>query len=100
LDADVANNTLNWQWVAGTGMDTRPNRVLNPLRQATRYDSTGDYVRRYIPELADLSDPVHLHEPWRLGPESLRHRDYPIPIVDIGGGRIARMTSQPNEPLF
>jgi deoxyribodipyrimidine photo-lyase len=100
LDADVANNTLNWQWVAGTGMDTRPNRVLNPLRQATRYDPTGDYVRRYIPELADLSDPVHLHEPWRLGPESLRQRDYPIPIVDIGGGRIARMTSQPNEPLF
>ena len=42
LDADVANNVLNWQWVAGTGMDTRPNRVLNPLRQAVRYDPAGE----------------------------------------------------------
>ena len=51
-DADVANNVGNWQWIAGTGSDTRPNRVLNPLRQAKRFDPRGDYVRRYVPELA------------------------------------------------
>ena len=51
-DGDVANNAGNWQWVAGTGNNTRPNRVMNPLRQAQRFDPAGDYVRRYVPELA------------------------------------------------
>ena len=88
LDADVANNALNWQWVAGTGMDTRPNRVLNPLRQASRYDPTGDYVRRYVPQLADLTDPAEVHQPWRLGLLPLRRCGYPAPIVDVAGGRI------------
>ncbi|AUG80637.1 deoxyribodipyrimidine photolyase [Kitasatospora sp. MMS16-BH015] len=54
VDGDLANNQLNWQWVAGTGNDTRPNRVLNPLRQAERYDPEGAYVRRWCPELAHL----------------------------------------------
>jgi deoxyribodipyrimidine photolyase len=53
-DADVANNSGNWQWVAGTGNDTRPNRRFNLLRQARRFDPDGDYVRRYVPELADV----------------------------------------------
>ncbi|SDK79225.1 cryptochrome/photolyase family protein [Nonomuraea jiangxiensis] len=65
LDGDVANNFGNWQWVAGTGNDTRPNRGFNPLRQARRYDPAGDYVRRYVPELAGLPA-AHVHEPWRL----------------------------------
>ncbi|EUA68815.1 FAD binding domain of DNA photolyase family protein [Mycobacterium xenopi 4042] len=64
VDADVANNQLNWQWVAGTGTDTRPNRVLNPIRQAQRYDPNGDYVRRWIPELADICGP-DIHTPWQ-----------------------------------
>ena len=51
VDGDVANNTGNWQWVAGTGTDSRPNRVFSPLRQAQRFDPDGDYVRRYVPEL-------------------------------------------------
>ena len=51
-DGDVAANAGNWQWVAGTGNNTRPNRVLNPLRQAQRFDRDGQYVRRYVPELA------------------------------------------------
>jgi deoxyribodipyrimidine photo-lyase len=88
LDADIANNVLNWQWVAGTGMDTRPNRVLNPLRQATRYDPTGAYVRRHLPELADLTDPTQLHQPWRLGPAALAQLNYPPPIVEVDGGRV------------
>jgi deoxyribodipyrimidine photo-lyase len=48
VDADIANNSGNWQWVAGTGNDTRPNRVLNPERQAKRFDPDGAYVRRYL----------------------------------------------------
>jgi deoxyribodipyrimidine photo-lyase len=81
VDADVANNIGNWQWVAGTGNDTRPNRVLNPLRQAHRFDSRGEYVRRYVPELAGV-DGSAVHEPWRLAPKVRRGLDYPDPIVD------------------
>ncbi|WP_327090309.1 DNA photolyase family protein [Nonomuraea sp. NBC_01738] len=64
LDGDVPCNYGNWQWVAGTGNDTRPNRAFNPLRQARRFDPAGAYVRRYVPELADVS-PAYVHEPWR-----------------------------------
>ncbi|WP_328708974.1 DNA photolyase family protein [Microbispora hainanensis] len=65
LDGDMPNNSGNWQWVAGTGNDTRPYRTLNPLRQAKRFDPDGEYVRRYVPELAAL--PGHLvHEPWKV----------------------------------
>ncbi|WP_219465171.1 cryptochrome/photolyase family protein [Nonomuraea rhizosphaerae] len=65
LDGDVANNSGNWQWVAGTGNDTRPNRAFSPLRQARRFDPSGDYVRRYVPELAGVPG-KDVHEPWRL----------------------------------
>ncbi|EID09004.1 deoxyribodipyrimidine photo-lyase [Mycobacterium xenopi RIVM700367] len=78
VDADVANNQLNWQWVAGTGTDTRPNRVLNPIRQAQRYDPNGDYVRRWIPELADICGP-DIHTPWQRPGAA---PDYPPRIVD------------------
>jgi deoxyribodipyrimidine photo-lyase len=64
VDADIPNNAGNWQWVAGTGADTRPNRMLNPTRQAERYDPTGAYVARWVPELGAA--------------------DYPAPIVDHG----------------
>ena len=53
LDGDVANNSGNWQWVAGTGNDTKPYRGFNPVRQAERFDPDGDYVRRWVPELAE-----------------------------------------------
>jgi deoxyribodipyrimidine photo-lyase len=79
-DGDVANNYGNWQWAAGTGNDTRPGRVLSPLRQATRFDAGGDYVRRYVPELAGL-DATAIRRPWAV-PES-RRRGYPAPIVEI-----------------
>ncbi len=81
LDADVANNVGNWQWVAGTGNDTRPNRVLNPMRQAERFDPHGDYIRRHVPELAGLEG-RSAHAPWRLGAARLRELGYPAPIVD------------------
>ncbi len=81
VDGDMANNTMNWQWVAGTGTDTRPNRTLNPLRQAERYDPNGDYVRRHVPELADVEGRA-VHRPWDLDPERRRRLDYPEPLVD------------------
>ena len=49
VDGDIANNSSNWQWVAGTGNDTRPHCILNPIRQAERFDPDGEYVRRYVP---------------------------------------------------
>jgi deoxyribodipyrimidine photo-lyase len=81
VDGDVANNQMNWQWVAGTGTDTRPNRTLNPLRQAHRFDPEGEYVRRWLPELAHLSGAA-VHRPWR---EDIDDATYPAPIVEVPG---------------
>ncbi|GAA3764879.1 cryptochrome/photolyase family protein [Salinactinospora qingdaonensis] len=80
-DGDIADNYGNWQWVAGTGNDTRPNRRFNPLRQAQRFDPEGEYVRRYVPELAGL-DAAEAHWPWR---SSRRPAEYPLPILDPEG---------------
>jgi deoxyribodipyrimidine photo-lyase len=81
VDCDLACNVGNWQWVAGTGNDTRPNRVLNPLRQAYRFDPQGEYVRRYVPELSCIEGPA-VHEPWLL---SAAEREscggYPDPLL-------------------
>lgn len=85
VDADIANNQLNWQWVAGTGTDTRPNRILNPLRQAQRYDPSGDYVRRYLPELHDIPGPA-VHQPWKLDPHRRARLHYPDRIIDFRDG--------------
>lgn len=86
VDGDVANNQLNWQWTAGTGTDTRPNRVLNPTAQARRYDPDGAYVRRWVEELAGVEGKA-VHEPWKLsGPERAKLGDYPDPIVDLKDG--------------
>ncbi|MCD0448953.1 DNA photolyase family protein [Actinocorallia sp. API 0066] len=64
-DADLANNPGNWQWVAGTGNDTRPNRTLNPVRQSLRHDPTATYLHHWLPELAHLPTPA-THHPWTL----------------------------------
>lgn len=85
VDGDIVNNQLNWQWVAGTGTDTRPNRVLNPVIQGKRFDPQGSYVRRWVPELHQVED-GYVHEPWRL-PEDRRARlDYPEPLIDLADG--------------
>jgi deoxyribodipyrimidine photo-lyase len=80
-DGEIANNAGNWQWIAGTGNDTRPNWVFNPLRQAHRFDPEGEYVRRYLPEL-EAVDGSSVHEPWRLPAGLRRGLEYPEPIVD------------------
>jgi deoxyribodipyrimidine photo-lyase len=85
VDGDVANNQLNWQWVAGTGNDTRPNRVLNPLTQAKRFDPDGEYVRRWLPELAGIEGAA-VHRPWNLPGEVRAGLDYPEPLVDLSEG--------------
>jgi deoxyribodipyrimidine photo-lyase len=77
-DGEIANNAGNWQWVAGTGNDTRPNRVLNPVRQAERFDPDGVYVRRYLPELESVRGKA-IFRPW-LTP-GFGRLDYPEPIV-------------------
>jgi len=81
-DGDVACNAGNWQWVAGTGNNTRPNRVMNPLRQAQRFDHEGAYVRRYLPELAGL-DPARIQAPWQLDDAERKQLNYPDPIVEL-----------------
>ncbi len=78
-DGEIANNAGNWQWVAGTGNDTRPNRVLNPVRQAERFDPDGAYVRRYLPELESVRGKA-IFRPWLS--EGFGRLDYPEPIVD------------------
>ncbi|GLY07172.1 deoxyribodipyrimidine photo-lyase [Actinoplanes sp. NBRC 101535] len=79
LDGDVPNNSGNWQWVAGTGNDTRPYRRFNPIRQAQRFDPEGVYVRRYVPELKGI-DGAAVHQPWRLPTSIRRDLDYPAPL--------------------
>jgi deoxyribodipyrimidine photo-lyase len=78
VDGDVANNVGNWQWVAGTGANARPARAFNPLRQARRFDPDGNYVRRYVPELAAIAGRA-VQEPWTLRDKAIK---YPTPILD------------------
>jgi len=93
VDADPANNPGNWQWVAGSGRDAAPFfRVFNPVSQGERFDPEGDYVRRWVPELARLPA-KYIHAPWTAPPLALAGaglnlgRDYPLPIVDLSEGR-------------
>ena len=93
VDADLANNAASWQWVAGSGADAAPYfRVFNPILQGQKFDSTGDYVRRWVPELADLPA-EHIHTPWDAPADVLRRagivlgETYPRPIIAHDEGR-------------
>jgi deoxyribodipyrimidine photo-lyase len=99
VDADLANNVANWQWVAGSGADAAPYfRIFNPVLQGAKYDPEGDYVRRWIPELAGLPDAV-IHQPWNAEPEVLRAAgvrlgsDYPARIVEHSMARDRAMAA-------
>jgi deoxyribodipyrimidine photo-lyase len=86
VDADLANNTLGWQWVAGCGADAAPYfRVFNPVTQARKFDPSGDYLRRWLPELASAPLPL-LHEPW-TDTALLKRSGYPAPMIDLGQSR-------------
>jgi deoxyribodipyrimidine photo-lyase len=104
VDADLANNTLGWQWVAGTGADASPYfRVFNPVTQALKFDPDAAYITRWVPELAALPVAARF-APWmhadlarRLAP------DYPrAPMIDLAAGRDAALAaykrSAPSEP--
>jgi deoxyribodipyrimidine photo-lyase len=93
VDADLANNTLGWQWCAGCGADAAPYfRIFNPVLQGEKFDKQGDYVRRWIPELAKLEN-RYLHKPWAADPAVLADagiilgKDYPEPVVDLQESR-------------
>ncbi|MBN2470366.1 MAG: deoxyribodipyrimidine photo-lyase [Anaerolineae bacterium] len=88
VDGDPAANNGGWQWSAGTGTDAAPYfRIFNPVTQGQKFDPQGDYVRRWVPELARVPAEV-IHEPWRMSPARqqaagcLIGEDYPAPIVD------------------
>ena len=88
VDADLANNTMGWQWTAGCGADAAPYfRIFNPTKQAEKFDPAGNYVRRWVPELANLP-PDWIHRPWEAPPEVLSQagvvlgQTYPHRIID------------------
>ncbi|GAA0782058.1 deoxyribodipyrimidine photo-lyase [Roseibium denhamense] len=97
VDADLANNSAGWQWVAGSGADASPYfRVFNPITQGAKFDPEGTYVRKWVPELAELPT-EHLSAPFDAPPAVLKMagvslgKDYPNPIVDHAEARKAAL---------
>jgi len=93
VDADLASNSASWQWIAGCGADAAPFfRIFNPITQSEKFDKQGAYIRRYVPELANLPD-KYIHAPWLAPSEVLSAAgvgigiDYPAPIIDIKESR-------------
>jgi deoxyribodipyrimidine photo-lyase len=98
-DADLANNAAGWQWVAGSGADASPYyRIFNPITQGQKFDPSGDYVRRWLPQLKNLPTDV-LHSPWDARPIELADcgitlgKDYPLPMVDHSAARERALSS-------
>jgi deoxyribodipyrimidine photo-lyase len=97
VDADLASNTLGWQWTAGCGADAAPFfRIFNPVLQAERYDPERHYLRRWLPELAALPD-AWIHRPWQAPASVLATagvtlgQTYPHPVVDFPASRVAAL---------
>jgi deoxyribodipyrimidine photo-lyase len=97
VDADLASNRANWQWVAGSGADASPFfRIFNPVTQGEKFDADGGYVRRYVPELAAL-DAKFIHKPWEAPVEVLKlagialGKTYPKPMIDHAAARRAAL---------
>ena len=93
VDADLANNSASWQWVAGSGADAAPYfRIFNPILQGEKFDADGEYVLKYVPELKNLPK-EYLFKPWETPNDVLKRSDivlgktYPLPIIDIKKSR-------------
>ncbi|NND92327.1 MAG: deoxyribodipyrimidine photo-lyase [Granulosicoccus sp.] len=88
VDADLASNSMGWQWTAGSGADASPFfRVFNPVLQGDKFDRQGDYVKRWVPELAGIAE-RYVHKPWELDAQSRDALDYPSPLVDLKETRL------------
>lgn len=94
VDADLANNTLGWQWIGGCGADAAPYfRIFNPVLQGKKFDPFGTYVKKWVPELRNLPD-KWIHTPWEAPPRVLNDaalvlgKTYPLPIVNHDTARI------------
>ncbi len=99
VDADLASNSFGWQWVAGCGADAAPYfRIFNPLAQGEKFDPSGRYVRRFVPELQELPD-KYLHRPWQAPQTVLKNAGvvlgttYPLPVVDLKASREAALAA-------
>ncbi len=99
VDADLASNASSWQWVAGSGADAAPvDRIFNPVLQGENFDTAGDYVRRWVPELAKLPPDI-IHKPWGASAERLAGYGvrlgvtYPCPIVDHDEARTRALSA-------
>lgn len=99
VDANLANNTLGWQWIGGCGADAAPYfRIFNPVLQGEKFDPEGAYVRRWCPELSRLPNNL-IHQPWNASPSELRAAEvrlgdtYPAPVVDHKEARDRAMTA-------
>ena len=97
VDYDLASNNGNWQWAASTGCDAQPwFRIFNPVTQSERFDPRGTFIRRYVPEIARLSD-AEIHAPWKVSAAVQQAkgvvvgRDYPAPVVDHACAREAAL---------
>jgi deoxyribodipyrimidine photo-lyase len=93
VDADLASNSASWQWVAGCGADAAPYfRIFNPIAQGQKFDPSGEYTRKFVPELRKLPN-KYLFTPWEAPTELLADsgiklgKDYPYPIVDLKNSR-------------
>lgn len=93
VDADLANNTMGWQWIAGSGADASPYfRVFNPILQGKKFDPEGHYVKTWLPELSKLPASL-IHTPWEALPTDLSKADialgqtYPTPVISHQQGR-------------
>lgn len=90
VDADLANNTAGWQWVAGCGADAAPYfRIFNPVLQGEKFDSNSDYVRKWVPELSSLEN-KYIHCPWK---SPVTVKNYPFPIIDHDNARKRAMAA-------
>ncbi|MFE8700648.1 cryptochrome/photolyase family protein [Cytobacillus sp. FJAT-54145] len=88
VDFDLANNSMGWQWVTGSGLDSAPYfRIFNPITQGEKFDRDGEYIRKWVPELTKLPNP-YIHRPWTAPSELLKsvgiklNETYPLPIID------------------
>ncbi|MDG1004461.1 MAG: FAD-binding domain-containing protein, partial [Emcibacteraceae bacterium] len=97
VDADLANNSASWQWVAGCGADAAPYfRIFNPVKQGQKFDPEGKYVRQFIPEISSLPD-KYLFNPWEAPEHILKDSgvklgvDYPKPVINLKDSRNAAL---------